>query len=75
MMTDITPPTTKSPERASLWLVDENGIGIGKPMVYDLPIAEVHAMYYRLTHDDGIDAKTLCLTEVGKRPDSLGYRK
>lgn len=75
LMTDTAPPAAKRPERASLWLVDSDGIGIGKPMVHDLPIAEVHSLYYRLTQHDNVDPKTLRITEAGKRPDSLGYQK
>ena len=72
--TVTTPLTAPAPKRASLWLVDDEGNGIGKPIIYDLPIAEVHGIYYNMTQQGGQSPCRLRITEAGKRPDGLGYR-
>ena len=74
----FTPPTVTTtlsapaPKRASLWLVDDEGNGVGKPIIYDLPIAEVHGIYYNMTQQGGQSTCRHRITATGKRPAGLG---
>lgn len=63
-----------APLTSSLWTVDENGIGIGKPLLWNEPTDNVKAAYRELL-SCGTPAQSLRITSEGTRPDSLGYRK
>lgn len=63
---------TIKPARASLWTVDANGIGQGKP--FTASTEEVMAAY-RADVAAGASPTGLRITEAGKRPDGLGYRR
>jgi hypothetical protein len=63
-----------APANASLWIVDAEGIAVGRQVCWNMPLVEVQDTYRTLVAQ-GADPRTLRITPAGQRPDSLGRRR